>query len=54
MANLELEVWIDIGFINKERVKVGYLKHDRGNIDLIMIMLGSLTHNVLILIQICL
>ena len=32
MANLELEVWIDIGFIHKEPVKVGYLKHDRGNI----------------------
>lgn len=32
MANLELEVWIDIGFIAKEAVKVGFLKHDRGNI----------------------
>lgn len=32
MANLELEVWIDIGFVNKGPVKVGYLKHDRGNI----------------------
>ena len=32
MANLELEVWIDIGFIDKEPVKVGCLKHDRGNI----------------------
>jgi len=34
MANLELEVWIDIGFIAKEPVKIGCLKHDRGNIYL--------------------
>ena len=30
--NLNLEVWIDVGFIDKEPVKVGYLKHDRGNV----------------------
>lgn len=32
MANLDLEVWIDAGFIAKEPIKVGYLKHDRGNV----------------------
>jgi len=30
--NLDLEIWIDVGFIGKEPVKVGYLKHDRGNV----------------------
>ena len=28
----DLEVWIDVGFINQDPVKVGYLKHDRGNV----------------------
>ena len=32
MASLDLEVWIDVSFIDKEPVKVGYLKHDRGNV----------------------
>lgn len=27
-----LEVWIDVGFIDTKPVKVGHLKHDRGNI----------------------
>ena len=30
--SIDLEVWIDVGFIDKEPVKVGYLKHDRGNV----------------------
>jgi hypothetical protein len=30
--SIDLEMWIDVGFINKEPVKVGYLKHDRGNV----------------------
>ena len=30
--NLDLEVCIDIGFIGEAPVKVGYLKHDRGNV----------------------
>ena len=32
MANLDLEVWIDVGFIAIEPVKIGYLQHDRGNV----------------------
>ena len=30
--SIDLEVWIDVGFIDKEPIKVGYLKHDRGNV----------------------
>ena len=30
--NPELEVWIDVGFIEKKPIKFGHLKHDRGNV----------------------
>lgn len=32
MSIHELEVWIDTSFIEQKQVKVGYLKHDRGNV----------------------
>lgn len=32
MSNHELEVWIDTSFIEQKLIKVGYLKHDRGNV----------------------
>jgi len=30
--NHELEVWIDVSFIEKKPIKIGHLKHDRGNV----------------------
>ena len=30
--NPELEVWIDVSFIEKKPIKIGHLKHDRGNV----------------------
>jgi len=30
--NHDLEVWIDVSFIEKKPIKIGYLKHDRGNV----------------------
>ena len=32
MPSQKLEVWIDTLYIGPKPVKVGYLKHDRGNI----------------------
>jgi len=32
MADRDLEVWIDVGFIAIGPIKIGYLQHDRGNI----------------------
>jgi len=30
--NHDLEVWIDVSFIEKKPIKIGHLKHDRGNV----------------------
>jgi serine/threonine-protein kinase HipA len=30
--NHDLEVWIDVSFIEKKPIKIGDLKHDRGNV----------------------